>query len=324
MAASSRARVKRFLPAAGRTATNLSDAFELPSPASEVSLVDADIKTLKRLGIPIKPKGSPSSDAVRIWRNALSRRPEVIAPKLSKRPEIRTYEGIKTGRAAASLSNVWSGGVVMNQTAMQLVFGQWVVPTVLPPASAGNADGDWWTVAWVGIDGWGSSDVLQCGTGHHVSRRNGKISTEYFAWYEWFPDNWIQISNFTVQPGDTVSGLITYDGVDQNGVQWGTATLNNISRGKLTRVQFRSPTSSAFTGFSGNCAEWVMERPQFSGVPAQVPEFGEIVFTNCLACSSTATFQASAGTPVNMVDNTSGKTLSTGLLEGDWKCTFVG
>jgi hypothetical protein len=63
--------------------------------------------------------------------------------------------------------------------------------------------------SWVGIDGAfgaaASPDVLQAGVGHNViARPGGPTSLIYHAWYEWFPDFEIRITNLNVQPGDDV------------------------------------------------------------------------------------------------------------------------
>jgi hypothetical protein len=311
-------KLKAFNSATSRLPTNLPGIYTFEALPEDVDPRKANAKTLLRYGIPPKPKGPRAKRAARMWQQLLSRRYRHITPHLSKRPEHRTYPKIRGGTGATDTSPVWSGGVIMNASNMQLVFGQWVIPTVTPPPSAGSADGDWWTLAWVGMDGWGSPDVLQAGTAQHVSRLGGNVSTEYFAWHEWFTQDWIQFDNFDVSPGDTIATLVEFDGTDSSGKQWGRATILNISRGTEVTTEYSAPSTVTF---QGNSAEWVMETPQFSGVAAQLPEYGEIVFTNCLACTDTSTFDATAATPVDMKPGST--ILSTGALESDWKCTFI-
>ena len=167
-----------------------------------------------------------------------------------------------------------------------------------------------------GAAGW--APVTFCRPAPHVSCSNAEVSTECFASHEWFTDNWIEFDNFDVEPGDTIATLIEFEGMDSSGTQWGRATLLKISRSTSVTVQYSAPHGVTF---QGNCAEWVMERPQFSGVPAQLPEYGEIVFTNGLARNDTRTFDATAATPLNMQPGST--LLSTGGLESDWECTFV-
>ena len=58
----------------------------------------------------------------------------------------------------------WTGGLVFNPTPTEpftSVQSEWVVPSVTPPA---GGDGFWASLAGVGVDGHGSSDVMQLGT----------------------------------------------------------------------------------------------------------------------------------------------------------------
>src|SRR6202012_3655480 len=58
---------------------------------------------------------------------------------------------------------------------------------------------------WVGIDGWNNpADLIQAGTVTEVTVKNGAITQDAWAWYEWIPNGWTKIDNFAVTPGDTV------------------------------------------------------------------------------------------------------------------------
>ena len=195
------------------------------------------------------------------------------------------------------------------------IVGSWTVPSVSPPAAG---DGDWWSVGWIGLDGWNSNDVLQAGTGQHVKRSNGVVTTEYFAWYEWFPFNWTEITSLAVHPGDTISAFVRYLGIT-NGVGQGTATLSNLTTGVSTTVHLTAPPG---TTLQGNCAEWIMERPGINGQLVNLPEYGHIAFSDCVACSGNKSFDGSQAQATNMTE--AGATVSVARLESDWGCSFQG
>jgi Peptidase A4 family len=106
------------------------------------------------------------------------------------------------------------------------VVGQWTVPTVTAPANhrqAGPILGikmpGWDSSSWIGIDGFStdSSDVLQAGVQHYVLQSGESV---YLPWFEWYvpqeipgdPDyiHQTRITNFDVQPGDSVSCNVSY------------------------------------------------------------------------------------------------------------------
>jgi len=296
--------------------TNLPDVFTLEAPPADLNLLEADDQTLIRYGLPLKPRGRSAPRAMRTWERLLGRGFVRVQPQLRERPERKVNPG-QGAAGPTTTSNVWSGGVLQQSTdPFNYIFGQWVVPTVLPLTDTG--DGDWWSVTWVGLDGWDGSDVLQAGTAQHVSRSGKTVKTEYFAWYEWYPNSWIEFSKFTVEPGDTVAVTVSFDGVDGAGLHWGSTTISNVTRGKSTSVRFNPPAGTTFLGAT---AEWIMERPSFGtpAVPATLPQYGEVVFTDGLVCTAKSTLDASAAFPVNM--DPGGALMSVGALSQDWKCT---
>jgi hypothetical protein len=294
-------------------ATNLPDVRAVRPPAGFDPLT-ASRTALLRHGFPLPPDEKRSPEAARIWRQTFSRKLNHIVPELRERPEQKTRSTFERGAAGLTSGN-WSGGVALTGGPYTWCSGAWIVPAVVAPAGSGN--GDWWSVAWVGIDGDGSSDVLQCGTGHHVNVTNGKTTTEYFAWYEWYPFGWTQINNLTVSPGDAIAASVQYKGL-VNGVGSATATVTNMTTGQSATVALTPPSG---TVLAGNCVEWIMERPGINGALASLPEYEHITFYNTLACTANTTINGAQAQPINMVNGT--KTLSVGALAtSDWDCTF--
>ena len=301
--------------------TNLAGVKTVEAPPPGFDPRKATLSDLMKYGIPARPDPAKFPKGARIWDRILSRAHQMVVPVLKPRPEIKRslYTPPAKGSATDTSSN-WSGGVLFNGGPFDFVYGEWTVPSVNPPGwpnpSSGN--GEWWSVAWVGIDGWNSGDVLQAGTAQHVSLNNWNLTTEYFAWYEWFPDNWIEITNFPIRPGDTVAVSVQYLGIQNNSGQ-GLATLSNLITGQSTTLSFQAPTG---TTLQGNCAEWILERPQINGSLATLPEYGQVAFSNGLACSATGGTGADQAKPVNMTDD-SGNTVSEGSSTADWNCLYV-
>jgi hypothetical protein len=293
--------------------TNLPDVRGVAPPPAGFDPLKAERNTLLLHGFPLPPDETRSPDAARIWRQNMGRKLNHIIPELRERPEQKTRSRFERGVAGLTSPN-WSGGVATAGGPFNYVSGSWIVPAVIAPA-AGN--GDWWSVAWVGIDGDGAADVLQAGTGHHVNVRNGETMVEYFAWYEWYPFSWTEITNLTVSPGDAISAVVRYLGCD-NGAAKGTATVTNMTTGQSATVSLAAP---AGTVLAGNCVEWIMERPGINGVLADLPEYEHITFYNTLACTANTTISGAQAQPITMTDGSS--TLSTGALAtSGWDCTF--
>lgn len=295
--------------------SNLEGVHIVQPPPADFDPLKAPSTTLMRYGFPPKPDASKNPYAAKAWTEVLSRKLTHITPELRVRPEKKDFRGF-TKDAAGNTSPNWSGGIIFNGAPFTCVAGSWTVPAVVPPTGSGN--GDWWSVAWVGIDGFNSNDVLQAGTGQHVSRSGNTVQTEYFAWYEWYPYNWTEIQKFTVNPGDTMTVLVRYLGI-QNGVGQGSATVTNNTTGQTTTVALTAPPGVTL---QGNCVEWVMERPGINGVLASLPEYNHISFYNTVASSATALFGGSQAQPVQMIDS-AGVTLSAAAPgSSDWDCTF--
>jgi hypothetical protein len=210
------------------------------------------------------------------------------------------------------------GGPGRAAPAFSGISGAWTVAAAVPPP--GGFFGIWWYNTWVGIDGAytkGSQDVLQAGTlGVVVSTDfNGDFNTSYFAWTEWFPDNWVVVPNFPVNAGDSV-----WVQVLAIGNNLGLSLLVNLNAGNVTVVVIRPQQGQTLTG---DTAEWVVERPQLNGVPSQLADYGEVNFTNGVANDTAGTlYQATTGTSMTMLDN-NGNPVSGEDTTQSVHCTYL-
>src|ERR1041385_6856287 len=119
--------------------------------------------------------------------------------------------------------SIEQGGKLFNS-----ITGTWNVPT----ATAHTRGEDEYSSTWIGIGGGcvdancliGDTTLIQTGTEQDVAADG---STTYDAWLEIIPAPEIQISNFTVAPGDTMNASISE--VVPNSNVW-TITLTDVTR----------------------------------------------------------------------------------------------
>jgi Peptidase A4 family len=271
-----------------------------PRAASKLELV--------YYGLPRRPDPAVLPKLAARWDELFSRELSYVTPTFQPMEELLPGIGrLDRSQLDANTNNgIWSGTVVTTTTTDKFtsVTGQWNVPDVTPAASGA---GSWYSVAWIGIDGYGGNDVCQIGTLQAVTAAaNGSLSKTCYAWTEWFPLSWQAISNFPVSFGDTLTGLLCIQSPTQ-----ATFNLLNVTTGTHTGFAFNAP---AGTTLAGNTAEWILERPGINGSTAQLPNFGEIYFDGASATTSANQAEdAGTGTALNMVVN--GSTLTTTTVE---------
>jgi hypothetical protein len=141
-----------------------------------------------------------------------------------------------------------------------------------------------------------------------VYQSGSSITHTITPWYEWYPLGQVNITNLPINPGDFVSVLIC----TPQGAGSTTAMIYfyNNSSGVSTSFTIIAPSG---TKLVGNSAEWIVETPTVNGVLTQVPDYGEVFFSNCEAyLTSGSVVNGGTGNNINLVQN--GKTLSTGTL----------
>jgi hypothetical protein len=267
----------------------------------------ASARELRRYGLPQRPDPAIHPQLTARWDEIFSRKITHITP--SFRPLGELLPGVKPrGRARRDLVTVpnstWSGAVVhaAGSQTFTWVLGQWNVPDVAP-AAGGN--GSQYTFAFIGIDG--NTDVTQIGTIQSVSTAaNGGVTKSCYAVYEWFPNSWSAITNLPVSFGDTMIGLICLDSPTE-----AFFSLLNVTSGVHAGFVFDAPAGTASLE---NQAEWILERPEVSGVNPPMPNFGEIYFDSAMGGHG-LDFLADGGTDtaINMVVN--GSTVATTTVE---------
>jgi hypothetical protein len=268
-----------------------------PLPPDGFNPRTAQPRELRRYGLPPRPDAGIRPELAARWDKIFSRKLTSIVPSFQAIGEL--LPAIEPRRPLGpDLQTVtnpyWSGCVVHaapGQT-FNWVQGEWTVPDVAPPISG---QGNWYSFAWVGIDG--IVDVTQIGTIQSVSAdASGKVSKSCYAVYEWWPQSWTVINNFPVSFGDTMIGLICLQSPTDAYVN-----LVNLTAGLRTGFDITPP---AGTISAENQIEWVFERPGESGESPQLPKFGEIYFDSAMGGHG-LDYLADAGTDtvINMVQN---------------------
>ncbi|MGH3165363.1 MAG: G1 family glutamic endopeptidase [Trebonia sp.] len=261
---------------------------------------------LRRHGLPQRPGPAVRPDLAARWDEVFSRKLSYITPVFTPVQEL--VPGI--GRPGlpqldVTVTNpIWSGGVVHATAGRRFgwVTGEWNVPDVAPPA---NGPGTWYSIAWIGIDG--TSDVTQIGTLQSATRdANGLLIKQCYAFYEWWPLSWQAVTNFPVSLGDTMSGLVCLLSPTE-----ASFSMINITQGIHAGFTFTAPAGTASLA---NQVEWILERPSFNNVTAQLPDFGEIYFDSAVGGRG-LDFVVEGGTDtvINMVEN--GTTVATTTVE---------
>lgn len=171
-------------------------------------------------------------------------------------------------------SQIWSGYALVNTANPYAeVYGEWNVPTlsVAPIGTTSNQ----YASQWVGIDGYGTNDVIQDGTEHQSICFYNCIlhAAFYYAWYEFWPDTEKRISGIDIEPADHIFAN-AYVTIDKNGAIKGNFIVCNQSRNQCAIEAEYAPTGVVATRTT---AEWIVERPTIN---MQTPLLADYVQTS--------------------------------------------
>jgi len=262
--------------------TEMEGFYTRPSPPHNFDPTTASEEELAKFGLPKRPDQKKHLQAHALWHRVFGRRLKYIQPVLQPRRYRTRAKSERTklpkgGPGAGSLiTDNWAGAVsfaAAGQTLMQ-AQGQWTLPSIWTPEWGPFAGADEYCLAtWVGLDGYGTGDVLQAGVDQFINYPG--IGNGCLAWIEFFPSNAAAVSNFPVSPGDFVSVWIQYL-PPPNTLQAGQAIMVNVTQGAAT-VPVACGSPDVF--FGGKSAEWIVESPQLSnGDYCALPGFSPVAF----------------------------------------------
>jgi hypothetical protein len=309
--------------APGQVTVHLSGGLEATVYASVPENFEPDFATdaeLLEYGYPQRPDVN-DAEALALWERAVHT--TRVPTDLVERPGVyhRPVQQLQTSNATSTSGN-WSAVIVDGKSAdFDSIVGYWAVPNVASQV-AKTANG--YSSMWVGLDGDGTSDLIQDGTSSQWV--GGKAV--YNAWVEVLPAAETLVSGLTVNPGDAIYATTEYKVV--NGKAEAYFYMTNFNTVKSISVTIAFPTTLKYTGQS---AEWVVERTEVNGsFENPLPNYG-IAFMDVAYAVRTGSSTAypanetpsSVGTTydVNMYDTPTKKTLSTPTSQGPAVITFM-
>ncbi len=202
-------------------------------------------------GFPRRPDPEREPELLRRWQRAFRPGTKMIKAELALDP-IMSRRNPLYKRQADFQPQGWGGVVVLASSLgyspaepVNTVYGQWTQPYVYPLA---NPPAGPQTVGfWVGIDGFNNGQVLQAGTAVTVNGNN----VQHWAWTEWWTNPAVQIKNFTVAPGDTITCLVCAPQSNH-----GFVSMMNERTQQAVSVGVNPPPGVTSIGAS---AEWIVE-----------------------------------------------------------------
>jgi hypothetical protein len=255
-------------------------------------------------GYPPRPNAAESPEAYAKWLDRASRPMTIVPPHSVKRSDISHLP--RTAIAGPNTSDNWSGFVAQSSNgSYRSVQGEWTVPSVLGEVKVVIEGGrptivtgpPTYSALWVGLDGNNTNDLVQAGTEQNAqSLPLFGTATSYFAWTE--------ICGLTsgCQPMNQVLSVSPNDGMDVS-VYVGDSAGNLNPAGDYAwfyvyvytatsaqGMSFSTYLGTSF-GFTGNSAEWIMERPFISalGSNPKLPDAELADYKTCLMTGSVLT-----------------------------------
>jgi hypothetical protein len=168
------------------------------------------------------------------------------SPGLFHHPRIPVHQVRQAGWSSSN----WSGYAKSTGT-YSSATARWVVPSAAPTKASTYSS------AWVGIDGFNNSDLIQTGTESDYYNK----AAHYNAWWEILPAAETPISSISLHPGDVMTASITKG----SGSTW-TITIRDTTRGQsfTTQQNYSGP---------GTSVEWIEEAPTVGGHVATLAHY---------------------------------------------------
>jgi hypothetical protein len=295
-------------------ATNVLGAYHTPAPAANFNPQTASAADLVKNGFLVRrPTKNDPPALQQAWAKVFShqwseqkRIVPVLQPQVGMSHQLRKMP-VKQ-KDGNYLNGAWAGAVV-DPGKWTGVIGFWNIPSVSKPTEPQGTEGGWNSSSWIGIDGFGSNDVLQAGIQQRV---DGSGNAHYVAWYEWYAPPqanspgyvWqTNIANFPVSPGQQVYCSAQY----VNNSKAGYLYFANEATGQHFAITLAPPPGA---NFNGDCVEWIMEAPDGGEPVSALPKFSPVKFTSAIGCGPNgAIANPQTGDTVN-VETTGGKILT--------------
>jgi len=308
--------------------TDMAGAKTTLNPPPGFNAITASDVELATYGFPPRPDAQLEPQAYASWERAMLASKVRVTPQLQmtnifRTPVSKTSAASVTDNASAvpptgsngPTSGGWSGYYVLSGAAsynhtnsFYYALAYYVVPKARHALNA--PCNNTWNLAYggVGLDGFGSSDVLEAGVVFDSYLSTSCVNTPYYAFsYEWYPYGSVVVSSVPVTAGDDVFVEV-----------WNTsATQGYVYMVDLFTNQAVTIGVTAYPGYSlvGNSAEWFID-----GAAASLTDYTMDFFADCYAYTwSSTAYPATTGTAVTMVNGATTVSLPTPLgTSGIW------
>lgn len=273
-----------------RIPTNMPGVFTISSPPAEFDPLTASDDALTAYGFPPHPDKSLEV-AYAAWERTISASKERIVPVLRHTGLFNSLpvnlSGSTQGNGNGIFQTLVNWSAVMPTTdataygennSFWWVSGNFTVPPVTAKTCDPNGD---YESTWIGLDGYntpasgggynGSKDIWQAGTISEVSCISGNYDYEYYAVYEWLPNDAVQITNLPVYAGDSLSVEVWVTSATEGWV-W----MTDQTTGQYAVIDYPAPAGIHLVG---NSAEWVVERPSVGGSLSTLANYGSDYFS---------------------------------------------
>jgi hypothetical protein len=300
---------------AAPVATNMPGVTANMDVPSGFDPLTATPQQLEAAGLPPRPGASLQRKALASWQRAVTSNARHVLPTLAP-------GSVKHGPYQAfdlDDSYNWSGMALSNsQTSLTAASFYYLAANYFVPVAAqayGACTGGWdYSASWIGIDGYGSNDVLAAGTESDAYCSGSTKSARYTAWYEWYPSKEVKIGGFPVGPGDDM-----FVEVWNTSATVGHAYLVNYNTNQVVNLTFNAPSG---TMLIGNSAEWVVERPAFGGSLTTLTNYIQAFFFGLYASDFNGNlsypgfpYTGVTARPMYMVDNSNNEISTPELLD---------
>lgn len=263
----------------GMTATNLPDAFVFPAPPEGFDPIHAADQDLHSYGFPPRPNPFKSRAAYAAWSHMVGAARIRVNP-IFKRSNVQHMPMIPAGfsrpgappkKSNTDYSTNWSGEALTNgatafgTNSFYTLWGEFNVPIAEQQFGVCNGSPEY-SATWVGMDGFNASpDVVQTGTESDATCYGGNNVGTYYAWWEWYPGYETQITNLQISPGDDIGVQTEVTSPTSAAIFFTDETTN-----QYVPVGITAPAGTRFTG---NSAEWIVERPKVGATLATLQNY---------------------------------------------------
>jgi hypothetical protein len=244
----------------------------LPVPPADFNVEDATAAELETYGFPPRPS---KPEQMPEWRQQTA----------GKRNDSDVACSPLPVKASIVPGSIWSGYVAQDaNNAYTNTSGFWPQPT--GTASTNPTCSDEMDVIWTGIGGYGpNSNLLQNGTAQDHSH-----TTTAFAWYEYIGTagssaGITPYGSFDIPAGHMVSSSTAYNPSTQVASFYVSDTTLGINRS----AQISGAVAAG--AYSGNTADWIVERPTTSG-PLPLMQHSRFAWNSARATNAGSTYSA--------------------------------